>query len=234
MENREVKRLALKIAPFVAVVFLVGYIAGNFFPLMTGSSPSVLPASPSRVQISLDDDPTLGDVNAPVVLIEFIDFQCPFCRRFYTETFADLEDEYVKTGKVLFVVRDFPIESIHPSAQKSSEAVECADDQGMWREMHDKIFDEQNRLGLGTIQFSVEDLKEWAAEIGLDMDTFNGCLDSGKYEQEVQQDFEDGVAAGVTGTPYFFIGNPESGYISIVGAQPYSVFKQIIESELEN
>jgi protein-disulfide isomerase len=228
------KRVMLRITPLLIVIFLAGYIAGNFLPLSTVSNSSGLSATPSRVQIPLDDDLSYGDKDAPVVLIEFVDYQCPFCRRFYAETLRALEDEYINTGKVLFVVKDFPIDSIHASAQKASEAVECANDQGLWRELHDKIFEEQNKLGSLTIQFTIEDLKNWAYELGIDRENFDSCLDSGKYAEEVQKDFEDGENVGITGTPYFFIGNPESGYVSIVGAQPYSVFKQVIESELEN
>lgn len=233
-EPESAKRLALKIIPLIVITLLAGYAFGNFFPIITDSLSSDLPITPSRVQISLDDDPMLGELNAPVVLIEFIDFQCPFCRRFYTETLGELKEEYINTGKVLFVLKDFPIESIHGAAQKASEAVECAKDQNLWSEMHDKIFEEQNKMGSGTIQFTVEEIKDWASEIGLDSDTFNNCLDSGKYEQEVQQDFANGVTLGITGTPYFFIGTQELGYITIVGAQPFSVFKQLIDSELEN
>lgn len=233
-EPESAKRLALKIIPLIVITLLAGYAFGNFFPIITDSLSSDLPITPSRVQISLDDDPMLGELNAPVVLIEFIDFQCPFCRRFYTETLGELKEKYINTGKVLFVLKDFPIESIHGAAQKASEAVECAKDQNLWSEMHDKIFEEQNKMGSGTIQFTVEEIKDWASEIGLDSDTFNNCLDSGKYEQEVQQDFANGVTLGITGTPYFFIGTQELGYITIVGAQPFSVFKQLIDSELEN
>ena len=233
-EHKSAKRLILKIIPLVLIVLLIGYAIGNFFPVMEGSSSSGNPVTPTRVQIFLDDEPMLGDIDAPIVLIEFIDFQCPFCRSFYTETLGEMEEEYIKTGKVLFIVKDFPIESIHAAAQKASEAVECANDQDLWKEMHDKIYEEQNKKGLGTIQFGVEEMKDWATEIGLDSDIFNKCLDSGKYEQEVQQDFEEGVKLGISGTPYFFIGTQNLGYTSIVGAQPYSVFKQLIEAELEN
>lgn len=229
-----VKRLALKIVPLIVITFLVGYAIGNYFPIVVDSSSSNNPVTPSRVQISIENDLSLGDMNAPVVLVEFIDFQCQFCRRFYTETLGELEKEYIETGKVLLVVKNFPIESIHPAAQKASEAVECANDQDLWIEMHDKIYDEQNEIGIGTIQFTVNDIKSWATEIGLVSDIFNECLDSSKYAQKVQQDFEEGIPLGITGTPYFFIGTPNLGYATIVGAQPYSVFKQFIEYELEN
>jgi len=173
-----------------------------------------------------DDDPFIGDDNAPVTIIEFSDFQCPFCRRFYTQTLPQIKSTYIDTGKVKFVYRDFPL-SFHPGAQPAAEAGECADEQGKFWELHDKIFDEQGKQGTGTVQFSSTDLKQWAADIGLDTGKFNECLDTGKYRSEVQADFSAGGAAGVTGTPGFIInGKP------LTGAQPFTVFQQIIEAEL--
>lgn len=233
-ESETAKLLVLKIVPLILITLLTGYAIGNFFPVIIDSSSSDFSVTSSRIQISIENDLTLGDPNAPVVLVEFIDFQCPFCRRFYTETLGEIEKEYINTGKVLLVMKDFPIESIHAAAKKASEAVQCANDQDLWKEMHDKILEEQNEMGSGTIQFTVDQMKDWANEIGLDSDIFNGCLDSGKYEKEVKEDFEEGVSVGITGTPYFFIGTQERGYLTIVGAQPYSVFKQLIDSELEN
>ena len=110
----------------------------------------------------------------------------------------------------------------------SAQAAECADDQGKYWEMHDKIFAEQEKLGQGTVQFTVQNLKKWAFEIGLNTANFNRCLDSGKYKAEVDKDTADGNAAGVSGTPSFFV----NGWLT-VGAQPYSVFKGLIEEELK-
>jgi len=192
--------------------------------------PSV-PSRPAPTQIAdfkalEDDDPFIGKENAPVTIIEFSDFQCPFCRRFYTQTLPQIKSQYIDTGKVKFVYRDYPL-SFHPSAQIAAEAGECAEEQGKFWELHDKIFDEQGKQGSGTVQFTVTDLKQWAADIGLDTGKFNECVDSGKYTSEVQKDFADGSAAGVTGTPGFVInGKP------LVGAQPFTVFQQIIDAEL--
>ncbi len=198
----------------------VGDTGGN-------TTPTTLPTGGSPVNVSEDDDPFRGDANAPVVMIEFSDFQCPFCRSFFENTLTQLEEKYIKTGKVKLVYRDFPL-SFHPAAQKAAEAGECADDQGKFWEMHDKIFEEQSKQGQGTIQFSVDDIKKWAGEIGLNTTKLNDCMDSGKYAQEVQKDAADGTAAGVSGTPTFFINGKQ-----LVGAQPYSVFEQTIEAELQ-
>ena len=118
------------------------------------------------------------------------------------------------------MVRDFPLSSIHPFAQKASEATECADDQDKFWEYHDRVFENQAAM-------TVEDLKGYAQEMGLDTGEFNECLDSGKYEQEVLQDMQDGRAAGVSGTPAFFI----NGQL-VSGAQPFTVFQQIIDELL--
>jgi protein-disulfide isomerase/plastocyanin len=172
------------------------------------------------VDVSADDDAVKGDENAPVTIIEFSDYQCPFCGRFYEETLPQLEEQYIATGKVKLVHRDFPLESIHPEARPAAEAAECAGDQGKYYEMHDKLYENQQSL-------SADNYKLWAEEIGLDMDQFNDCVESNKHAEEVSADLADGSAAGVTGTPGFFI----NGQL-LSGAQPFSVFQQIIEAEL--
>lgn len=183
-------------------------------------------------QVSIDDDTILGDKNAPVTIIEFSDYQCPFCRRSYTQVMPQVIANFVNTGKARLVFRDFPLTSIHPGALPAAMAAECADDQGKYWEMHDKIFDEQNKLGQGSVPFTNEDLKKWASELGLNTDDFNSCLDSNKYAKEVEADFADGNSYGVSGTPTYFIGNDKDGYKIIGGAQPYEVFDQAINSYL--
>lgn len=167
-----------------------------------------------------DDDPVLGDEDAPVTIIEFSDFQCPFCKRFYDETFDRIKEEYVRTGKVKIVYRDFPLD-FNPDAQKAAEAGECADDQGQFWAMHDMIFDNQENI-------KVDDLKGYAEDLGLDTEEFNDCLDSGKHTEEVKADLNDGATGGVSGTPAFFI----DGEL-ISGAQPFEVFKAVIDAALE-
>ena len=179
------------------------------------------------VKVSVDDDPFLGPKNAKVVLVEFSDFQCPFCRKFWRETFLQIKKEFIDTGKIKFVYRDFPLD-FHPQAKNSAEAAQCANEQGRFWEFHDKIFEEQEKKGEGTIQFTLQDIKKWASEIGVNSDKFNSCLDSGKYKSEVEKDYTEGSSYGVSGTPTTFVnGKP------IVGAQPYSVLKSEIENALE-
>jgi len=182
--------------------------------------------------ISLDDDPMRGNPDALITIVEFSDFQCPFCAKFHKDTLPLLEKNYISTGKVNFVYRDFPIVSIHPNAVPAALASECADDQGKFWEIHDMIFENQRSWqGLQPSQ-STNLFKEYAAEIGLNMDEFNSCVDSGKYLNEIQNDLNDGREYGVTGTPGFFVGNAEIGFTKLIGAQPFSSFQKIIDGQL--
>jgi protein-disulfide isomerase len=176
-------------------------------------------APPAPVAVSADDDPVLGDADAPIEIIEFSDFECPFCSRFYTQTMPQIVSEYIDTGKAKLVFRDFPL-SFHANAQKAHEAAECAKDQDKYWEMHDTIFENQQAI-------SVADLKGHAADLGLDSEAFDSCLDSGEKAAEVAKDLADGQAAGASGTPTFFING-----VKLVGAQPFSAFKQTIDAQL--
>ena len=174
-----------------------------------------------RVQVSQDDDAIKGDPNAEVTIVEFSDYECPYCARFYSQTLKQIEETYIDTGKVKFIYRDYPL-SGHSQAQKAAEAAECAGDQGMYYEMHDKLFE----MG---VSGGVDSFKQYAVSIGLDATEFNDCLDSGKNYDEVRKDLSDGSAAGVRGTPAFFING-----ILVSGAQPFSAFQQVIEQELNS
>ncbi|HKZ71918.1 MAG TPA: DsbA family protein [Nitrospirota bacterium] len=184
---------------------------------------------PQEVVVSMNDDPVKGDLNAPVTIIEFSDFQCPYCGRFFKSTLTEIERDYIKTGKVRYVFRDFPLD-FHKQAPKASEAANCAGEQGKYWEMHDKLFENQNAL-------MVDKLRQYAAEVGLESGPFDACLDSGKYAEEINRDVEDGKKAGVSGTPSFFIGKSQGPGKEItgkriVGARPYESFKQVIDQIL--
>jgi len=175
-------------------------------------------------EVSVDDDPVLGDSDAPVTIIEFSDYECPYCTRFYENTLPQLRSEYIDTGKVKLVYRDFPLSSIHNNAQKAAEAAEVARELGgnkKYWEMHNLLFERG-------VSGGVESFKQYARDIGLDGEDFDSILDSGKYADEVRKDIQDGESYGVQGTPTFFI----NGKI-LVGAQPFSAFQQIIEEELK-
>jgi len=174
------------------------------------------PTQPSPTQVSVDDDPVKGPSDAKVTIVEFSEFQCPFCAR-VQPTVNQILEEYGDDVRIVY--RDFPL-SFHQYAQKAAEAAECADDQGKFWEYHDKLFENQQAL-------DTSNLKQYAKDLGLDSAQFDSCLDSGKYELEVKKDFQDGQSYGVSGTPTFFING-----IKVVGAQPFSTFKQVIDSEL--
>jgi len=192
------------------------------------ANPTQQPTIPTGVasvnaQELTDDDPFLGDKNAPLTIIEFSDFQCPFCARFRQQTFDQIKTQYIDTGKVKFVYRDFPLTSIHSYAQKAAEAGECADDQNKFWEMHDKIFEGQSVWASSGVSV----FKQYAQELGLDSKKFNDCLDSGKYKDEVEKDLNDATSSGGQGTPYFIIGNTP-----VSGAQPFNSFQAVIEAQL--
>lgn len=186
---------------------------------------------PEGPVLSVGDDPFKGDKRARVTLIEFSDYQCPFCAVYARETLPRIEREYIATGKVKYVFRNFPIESIHKQAFKAHEAANCAGEQGKYWEMHDRLFANQKTLGPG-------DLPQHARALGIDLPTFQQCLDSGKYAGKIRKDLADAQAAGVRGTPTFFLGltEPNEPKVKIlgviVGAQPYATFKEAIDSLL--
>ena len=188
--------------------------------------------SPSLISISLDDDPVKGNPDAPITIVEFSDFQCPFCAKFHSTSLPQLETNYIDSGKVKFVYRDFPIQSIHPNAVPAAFAAECADEQGMFWEYHDIVFENQKKWQGLSGPIMVDTFEQYAMELGLNTSDFNTCFESGKYADEVTKDLQDGVSYGVTGTPGFFVGNDELGYVKIIGAQPYSVFERLIEDQI--
>jgi protein-disulfide isomerase len=172
---------------------------------------------PPRVAVSLGEDPAKGPAAAPITIVEFSDFQCPYCSR-VNPTLKQVEEKY--GDKLRWVFRDFPLVQIHKDAAKAAEAGECAHEQGKFWEMHDRLFANQSKL-------QVEALKQAATELGLDAEKFNQCLDSSKYATEVQKDVDEGARYGVTGTPAFFINGRLLG-----GAQPLEAFTQVIDEEL--
>ena len=180
-----------------------------------------------------DDDPALGDPNAPVTIVEFADFQCPFCNRFFREAEREIIEKYVRTGKARLVYRDFAF--LGEESVRSSEASECADEQGKFWAYHDRLYDfiwdnyyAKNLNGENVGAFSEANLKRLAAETGLDEGKFALCLTSRRYQAEVEKDIADGRAAGVSGTPTTFV----NGKI-IVGAVPFSQFEVAIGEALE-
>jgi protein-disulfide isomerase len=172
----------------------------------------------TRYDIPFEGFPSQGPVDAPIVIVEFSDFQCPFCKRFQDETAAQLLAAY--PDQIRFVYRHLPLTSIHPEAFPSAEASMCANEQDAFWDFHDRIFENQDRLGR-------ELYLRIAADLDLDAVTFEECLNSGKYKDAIQQDMDFALNLGVQSTPTFFING-----LAIVGAQPLEAFKQIIDLEL--
>jgi len=170
-----------------------------------------------RYEVSGDRGFSRGPKDAPVTIVEFSDFQCPFCKT-ATVTVKQVLDKY--PGKVRLIFRDYPIVSLHPQAPKAHEAARCAADQAKFWEYHDVLFERSPKL-------SVPELKRYALDLKLDATAFDQCLDSGKHTAEVDKDFQEGAGLGLTGTPSFFINGKQ-----IVGAQPLAAFQKVVDSEL--
>jgi protein-disulfide isomerase len=179
--------------------------------------------------LTVEGAPFLGSADAPVTIVEFTDYQCPFCKRHTKNTMGQLVKEYVDAGKVKYILREFPLVSIHPQAHKLSQAALCAGDQGKYWEMHDRFFAGKKPTPK-TIDADVEAL-------GLDGATFKECYDSGKHKKTVDKDIADGSKLGVRGTPSFFFGktsgsNKIHATAMLRGAQGFPQFKKEIEKLL--
>lgn len=221
----------LLIAILVPLAFLLGIssgyviwgdnqivIADTVSDSPAGSSDPVATEEVPRFDIPVDDDPYLGPEDAPIVIVEFSDFNCGFCRRFHLETFNEILDSY--PDQIRFVYRDFPITSAESFV--AAQAAQCAFEQGEFWEYHDLLFSGQLPLGRETYE-------AYASELGLDSDELLNCIDSERYVDEVNEDASFASGLGVSGTPTFFING-----IPLVGAQPFSQFAQVIEQELAN
>ena len=184
---------------------------------------------PQNIVLSMEGAATKGRPDAKLTVVEFSDFQCPFCGRYVRETYQQLEREYVNTGKVRYVFRHFPLERIHPQAFKAGEAAECARLQGKFWEMHAWLFAHQQALG-------ETELPKYAQTVGLDVSAFQRCL-GGQATAKIRQDMDEGARAGVSGTPMFFVGTvKKDGKLHVQrrlsGAQPYAAFKTALDALL--
>lgn len=182
----------------------------------------------------VDNDPFLGQKDAPVTVVEFSDYQCPFCRRHFFQTLPSIKTNFIDTGKIRYVFRDFPL-SFHPDAPVAAYSTECAreqkGDEGYFA-FHDEIFKAEQTRGSGTVDIPIEEIKSHAKTLDLDETAFNTCLDSEKYKAEVDADIADGAAFGVDGTPGFILTNGTTTR-RMSGAQDYSEFEAEINALLE-
>ena len=199
--------------------FAISLAAENRLGEAYVQEPEPDPSQP--VDISLGDAPRIGDPDAPVVIVEYTDFQCPYCSRHFEQTYPQIIENFVETGQVLYVFKDFPLTNIHPQAMLAAEAARCAHDQGAYLPMHDMLFSRQNEWN--NQGNTAEIFTGFAAEINLDSDTFASCLESHQHRDAVMADLDEGTGLGIRGTPGFFI----NGHL-LSGAQPYQVFEQAI------
>ena len=215
-----------------AVGILVGYVAWGRGTPVTAAAPAAAGAQqPSgqvaeaptaqpqykRYDIPTDGYPSLGPADAKIVVVEFSDFQCPYCRKFHDETYQALLDAY--PGQIRFVYRNLPLISIHPNAMPSAVASLCADDQNAYWEFHEKLFSSETLDEATYIKY--------ATDLNLDVDTFTACLSSGSHDAEIQADMDFSLDLGVQSTPTFFVNG-----LALIGAQPLSSFQQLIDKEL--
>ena len=217
MLNRPTRVSHRSNSPFVVVFIVIAFILGlSVGYLLWGGNPGS--ANPvHRVDVSTDGDPSIGPDNAPVTIIEFSDYQCPYCQRWHDQVFQKLMAAY--PGKIKFVYRDNPL-PIHPEAEPAAEAADCAGVQGAYWKFHDDLFSGQ--YGFGRTAY-----EQYAKDLGLDTAAFTACLDSHQFKAEVEADAEDAANAGLSSTPSFAI----NGRL-LVGALPFADFKSVIDEEL--
>ena len=200
--------------------------------LLAKQPAAAAPTEPPReLVLDVTGAPSKGDSGAKLVLIEYSDYQCPFCSRYVRDTLPMIERDYVKTGKIRYVFRDFPLESIHPNALLASEAAACANEQGKYWEMHDRLFGNQGTL-------ATANMAAHAQAVGVEATSFQQCLAGGKYKESIRKGVADAVSLGVTGTPTFFIGtvSPNDSKVKVIralkGAAPYANFKEVLDGLL--
>lgn len=212
-----------------AVGVLLGYVVWGFDS--AGESPVVaaqaggpvveapVTAQPQfvRYKVASEGFPSIGPSNAPITIVEFSDYQCPFCRRWHEQVYEPLLNAY--PGKIRMVYRHLPLTSIHPDAFPAAEAAMCAGEQNAYWQFHEKLFSSD---ALGSSVYA-----KYADELGLDMDAFQSCISERRFQEAVQADLDFAVNLGVRSTPTFFING-----LAIVGAQPLDIFKQVIDKEL--
>lgn len=216
---------------YVTSAQLESALAGMVRPAAPAAAPAAAPP-PRPASISIDDDPVLGLPDAPVTIVEFSDFECPFCSRFHQETLPLIKETYIQAGAAKLVYRDFPIDRIHPNARLAHAAAECAHDQGMFWPYHDVLFERQREWSQLAPDLMRDRVSDYAQLLSLDGGDFEECVDSPETYAEIDADKRDGSSYGATGTPAFFVGNEASGYVLISGAKPFESFATAIESAL--
>lgn len=185
--------------------------------------------SPPELHLGIQGKVVLGDSQAKLTIIEFTDYECPFCRKHVIQTMPSLEKEYIQTGKVQYIIRDFPLEAIHKTAFHRAVVANCAGEQNRYWEMHDRLFVEPVVV--------LDSWEQHATALGLDLPAFQECVRSERQAEKVRKDIQEGREAGVKGTPTFFLGfqGPDQ-HLKVMkvlrGAQSYTRFKNVIDQLL--
>jgi len=214
-----------------AAGILVGYVAWGRNPAVTVTAPAAaqqpsgqIAEAPqptqnpyTRYDIPTEGHPSFGPDSAKITIVEFSDYQCPFCRRFHDDTYHALLDAY--PGQIRFVYRNLPLTSIHPEAMPAAVASLCANDQNAYWDYHEKLFSSETLDEATYIKY--------ATDLGLDVDAFTACLSSGSHDEFIQKDMDFSINLGVQSTPTFFVNG-----LAIIGAQPLENFQQLIDKEL--
>ncbi len=220
IKAREQAQWAMLLIPVAfALGVFVGYLYWGRLPAQTTTT--TVPGAADNAQavrqnVSVDDDPAIGPADAPVTVVEFSDYQCPYCKLWHDQVFSQLIQAY--QGKVRFVYRDFPLYGSHPDADPAAQAADCANEQGKYWEFQELLFDS----GVGSQAYL-----QYAAQLGLDADKFQQCISSQKYAAEVKADSDYAATLGVHSTPTFFING-----VQVIGAQSFEVFQQMIDQVL--
>jgi protein-disulfide isomerase len=227
-----------KIAVPIAIVLAGGLIAGALYLSNTKSAtvktgtPTTQTATAGKIRAVSADEHILGNPNAKIILVEYSDTECPYCKQFQN-TLHRLISDYGTNGDVAWVYRHFPIDQLHPRSRKEAEATECANELGgataFWKYLDEVYSVTPSNNGLDPAQ-----LPKIAKDIGLNVDNFNTCLSSGKYAQKVDNDYKDAVAAGGQGTPFFvLISTKDGSQTPMTGAYPYEQLKPVVDAMLK-
>jgi protein-disulfide isomerase len=195
------------------------------YSLPPQAEPTAVPQPTGPVDVPIEGSFSIGDPEAPIIMVEYTDYQCPFCSRHFQQTMPQIRSNFIDQGLVYYVFKDFPLTNIHPQAMVAAEAARCAGEQEAYPQMHDALFDQQQEWSNRSDADQL--FVQYADELDLDTTQFRDCLSSRKYQDAVMADLDKGIGFGVRGTPAFFI---NGNFLS--GAQPYSVFEQAINSLL--
>lgn len=223
-------------AGIASIAIIVAFLAFNTLDnepeLIVEPTPTIQESGPAKITAATfmeNGSPILGDPNAPITLIEFGDYQCYFCNQFFHTTEDELFKNYVETGKVKVIFKDYTI--IGPDSITAAHAAHCADEQGQFWKYHDTLYNNWNGENNGWA--SSENLLRFASDIGLNIDQFSQCMIDSKHAPIIANSNQDAKDLGLTGTPAFFVIGPDNKVTKIGGAQPYDVFERIFNSELK-